>query len=138
VHNLAATRFPTSGGPTPADPLKQRILDAVDGLHADAAIEDAIERLVFVAKVERGLVQAEAGQLTAHPEIAKRYASKPRFPRHAKAFPGGHDFFPEATEVPRRDAAEPRGLVGGGGEGQGPARLPEVERQVQRGRGALS
>jgi predicted transcriptional regulator len=58
----------------PAAPLKQRILDAVDGLLADATIEDAIERLVFVAKVERGLAQAEAGQLTPHSEVAKRYA----------------------------------------------------------------
>lgn len=57
----------------PATPLKQRILDAVDGLPADATIEDAIERLVFVAKVERGLAQAEAGQLIPHAEIVKRY-----------------------------------------------------------------
>ncbi len=57
-----------------AAPLKQRILDAVDGLPADATIEDAIERLVFVAKVERGLTQAEAGQLIPHAEIVKRYA----------------------------------------------------------------
>ena len=58
----------------PATPLKQRILDAVDDLPADATIEDAIERLVFVAKVERGLAQAEAGQLIPHAEIVKRYA----------------------------------------------------------------
>jgi predicted transcriptional regulator len=55
-------------------PLKQRILNAVDDLPADATIEDAIERLVFIAKVERGLAQAEAGQLIPHQEIAKRYA----------------------------------------------------------------
>lgn len=53
--------------------LKQRILDAVDALPADAALEDAIERLVFVAKVERGLAQAEAGQTIPHAEIVKRY-----------------------------------------------------------------
>lgn len=55
-----------------AAPLKQRILDAVDGLPADATIEDAIERLVFIAKIERGLAQADAGQLTPHAEIVKR------------------------------------------------------------------
>ena len=54
--------------------LKQRILDAVDQLPADATLEDAIERLVFLAKVERGLAQAEAGQLIPHDEIVKRFA----------------------------------------------------------------
>ena len=54
--------------------LKQRILDAVEGLPADATIEDAIERLVFVAKVERGLEQAEAGKLVPHEEIVKRFS----------------------------------------------------------------
>jgi len=54
-------------------PLKQRILNAVDDLPADATIEDAIERLVFIAKIERGLAQAEAGQVIPHNEIAKRY-----------------------------------------------------------------
>ena len=53
--------------------LKQRILDAVDKLPADATLEDAIERLVFLAKVERGLAQAEAGQLISHDEIVKRF-----------------------------------------------------------------
>ncbi len=53
--------------------LKQRILEAVDKLPADATIEDAIERLVFIAKVDRGLAQAEAGQLIPQAEIAKRF-----------------------------------------------------------------
>ena len=53
--------------------LKQRILDAVDGLPANATIEDAIERLVFVAKVERGLAQAEAGKLIPHDDIVQRF-----------------------------------------------------------------
>ena len=54
--------------------LKQRVLDVVDALPADATIEDAIERLVFLAKVERGLAQAEAGQLIPHDEIVKRFS----------------------------------------------------------------
>ena len=53
--------------------LKQRILDAVDKLPADATLEDAIERLVFLAKVERGLAQAAVGQLIPHDEIVKRF-----------------------------------------------------------------
>lgn len=58
----------------PSSPeLRQRILAAVDRLPADATIEDAIERLVFLAKVERGLAQAEAGQVVPHEEIVKRF-----------------------------------------------------------------
>jgi hypothetical protein len=53
--------------------LKQRILDAVDTLPADATLEDAIERLIFLVKIERGLAQAEAGHTVSHAEIAKRY-----------------------------------------------------------------
>ena len=58
--------------------LKQRILAAVDKLSADATLEDAIERLVFLAKVERGLAQAESGQLIPHDEIAKRFGQRRR------------------------------------------------------------
>jgi len=54
--------------------LKQRILNAVESLPADATIEDAIERLVFMAKVEHGLEQAEAGKLVSHDEIVKRFS----------------------------------------------------------------
>ena len=34
---------------------KQKILEAIEQLPADATLEDAIERLVFLAKIERGL-----------------------------------------------------------------------------------
>lgn len=53
--------------------LKQRILAAVANPPADATLEDAIERLVFLARVERGLAQTESGQLIPHDEIAKRF-----------------------------------------------------------------
>ena len=52
---------------------KQRILEAVEALPADATIEDAIERLVFLAKVERGLQEAESGKLLPHDEIVARF-----------------------------------------------------------------
>ncbi|MFN2315516.1 MAG: hypothetical protein ABR551_13015 [Gemmatimonadales bacterium] len=53
--------------------LKQQVLDVVDALPADATIEDAIERLVFLAKVERGLAQAATRQGVPHDEIVKRF-----------------------------------------------------------------
>jgi hypothetical protein len=41
---------------------KAKILRAVEELPEDATIEDAIERLVFLHKVEVGLKQAEEGK----------------------------------------------------------------------------
>ena len=35
-------------------------------------IEDAIERLCFIAKIEEGLRQSDAGQLVPHDEVKKR------------------------------------------------------------------
>jgi hypothetical protein len=51
---------------------KQRILDAVRTLPEDATLEDAIERLYFVAKVQRGLDQLNAGQGVSHADAKKR------------------------------------------------------------------
>jgi len=51
--------------------IKQKILDAVQRLPADATVEDAIERLYFLAKVERGAAQADAGE-TMVPHDAAR------------------------------------------------------------------
>ena len=51
---------------------KQKILEAVELLPPDATIEDAIERLYFLAKVERGLADTEAGRLIPHNEVKRR------------------------------------------------------------------
>ena len=56
---------------TPAS-AKQKILEAVELLPPDATIEDAIERLYFLAKVERGLADAEARRLILHDEVKAR------------------------------------------------------------------
>ena len=39
--------------------IKQKVLEAVQQLPPDATVEDAIERLYFLAKVERGVAQAD-------------------------------------------------------------------------------
>ena len=54
---------------------KQRAIDAIKGLPDQATIEDAIERLCFIAKIEEGLRQSDAGQLVRHEEVRKRFAS---------------------------------------------------------------
>jgi predicted transcriptional regulator len=39
-----------------------------------ASIEDAMDRLLSLAKIERGLRQADAGQTIAHSEVKQRLA----------------------------------------------------------------
>ena len=52
--------------------VRDRVLDAVRDLPLDATVEDAMERLYFLAKVEEGLRQAEAGQTVSAEEARKR------------------------------------------------------------------
>lgn len=52
--------------------IKQKVLDAVQQLPPDATVEDAIERLYFLAKVERGVAQADAGETLPHEAARKR------------------------------------------------------------------
>ncbi len=56
---------------TPAT-AKERALAAVEKLPADATIEDAIERLVFLAKIDRGLSQVDSGKGVDHAEAKRR------------------------------------------------------------------
>ena len=51
---------------------KQRVIEAVEALPADATIEDAIDRLYFLAKIQRGLEQADSGETLTHQEAKER------------------------------------------------------------------
>jgi predicted transcriptional regulator len=51
---------------------RDRILEALEGLPPDATFDDAIERLVFLAKVETGLVELDAGEGIPHDEVKRR------------------------------------------------------------------
>jgi len=51
---------------------KQRALEAVQHLPEDATVEDAIERLCFIAKVQNGIRELEAGQGVTHEEAKRR------------------------------------------------------------------
>jgi predicted transcriptional regulator len=53
--------------------VKSEIVRAVQDLPDDATVEDAIERLYFLAKVERGLEQSESGETISHEEIKARF-----------------------------------------------------------------
>jgi len=56
----------------PEPRVKERVMEAVRGLPDDATVEDAMESLYFLAKVEEGLRQAEAGQTIAAEEAKRR------------------------------------------------------------------
>jgi predicted transcriptional regulator len=53
---------------------KESVLHAVQDLPDDASIEDAMERLFFLAKIERGLQQADAGTTISHNAVKERMA----------------------------------------------------------------
>ena len=53
---------------------KEKIIQAVEEFPPNATIEDAMERLLFLAKVERGLKQADAGETISHMEVNERMA----------------------------------------------------------------
>jgi hypothetical protein len=48
--------------------VKRKILEAVQNFPDDVTFEDAIEHLVFLAKIDRGLTQADAGETIPHAE----------------------------------------------------------------------
>ena len=49
-------------------------LQAIQELPEDASIEDAMECLLFLAKVDRGLQQADAGETIPHEDVRARVA----------------------------------------------------------------
>ena len=51
---------------------KALLQKAVEPLPENASVEDAIERLVFLAKIERGLADANAGRTVSHEEVKRR------------------------------------------------------------------
>ena len=51
---------------------KQNILDAVKNLPEETSIEEAMERLFFLAKIEKGCKQADSGETYSHSEVKKR------------------------------------------------------------------
>lgn len=58
-------------GPT----AKQRALDALGSLPDDATLDEAIERLCFIATVEEGLRESERGDVVSHEEVKKQLPS---------------------------------------------------------------
>lgn len=54
--------------------IREKVIQAVQDLPEDASVEDAMERLLLLAKIERGIQQADSGQTVAHPQVKERMA----------------------------------------------------------------
>ena len=51
---------------------KAKIVRAVEELPEDASIEDAIERLMLLHKIEKGLQESKAGRTASLDEVERR------------------------------------------------------------------
>ena len=60
----------------PSTITKGQIVKAVSDLPDDATLDDAIERLLFLSKIEQGLEQARRGETISHEEVRRRLEEK--------------------------------------------------------------
>ena len=51
---------------------RDRIIDALRDLQTDCRVEDVIERLFLLAKIEEGLVQLDRGEGIPHDEVKRQ------------------------------------------------------------------
>ena len=51
---------------------RDQMVEAIRELPPDASVDDAIERLVFLAKIEEGLAQLDRGDRIPHDEVKRR------------------------------------------------------------------
>jgi predicted transcriptional regulator len=56
-----------------APTIKQQVIEALEQLPADASFEDAMERIYFLSKVQRGLEQLDRGEVVEHDEVKRRF-----------------------------------------------------------------
>ena len=53
--------------------VKQRAIEALRTLPEQAALDEAIERLCLLAKIEEGLRQSEAGRVVSQEDVKKQF-----------------------------------------------------------------
>ena len=54
--------------------IREKVIQVVQDLPDDASVEDAMERLLLLAKIERGIEQADSGQTISHTQVKQRMA----------------------------------------------------------------
>ena len=69
MRKAATARRSRAGAKT----AKGKVLAAVEKLPAGATIEDAIERLVLLAKIDRGLAEVDSGKGVDHSEADRLF-----------------------------------------------------------------
>ena len=52
--------------------VKEQLHTIAEELPSDASIEDAIEKLILLHKIEVGIKQADKGKVTPHNEVEER------------------------------------------------------------------
>jgi hypothetical protein len=52
---------------------RDQIVESLKSLPPEATLEDAMEHLYFMAKLEQGLRQSEARDLIAHEKVKQRF-----------------------------------------------------------------
>ena len=52
---------------------KEKVLKMVENLPSDASIEQALDQLIMLYKVEKGLSQVEQGQTVSHAIAKERF-----------------------------------------------------------------
>jgi predicted transcriptional regulator len=52
--------------------IQERVNEALRTLPEDAQIEDAMERLLFLAKIERGVNEADNNETLSHEDVKQR------------------------------------------------------------------
>lgn len=55
-----------------AQTTRDLIIEALENLPPDATFDDAIERLIFLAKIEAGLAELDADKGVPHDEAKRR------------------------------------------------------------------
>jgi len=58
----------------PAQTTRDRIFEALRDLPPDASVDDAIERLVLLAKIDADLEELDAGKGIPHDEVQRRFS----------------------------------------------------------------
>jgi hypothetical protein len=54
--------------------IKEKVVQVVQDMPENGSIEDAMERLLLLSKIERGAEQADRGQTLSHEEVKQRMA----------------------------------------------------------------
>lgn len=56
--------------------MRDKVLSMIQRLPADVTVEEIMEKLYLLAKVERGLRQIDAGQGVSHEEAKRRFRTE--------------------------------------------------------------